>query len=141
MMSSLTSFGSTIEDRETIAACLILEAGSNVEPQPDAMIGVYNVICAQADYHNVTPARRVLYHNSRGQYSFSCMRFGRNTAVAKAKRHANWNLALWIIDMGESGWLGDITDGAYHFDGKKQDCFGEFTVRIGNHKFFKRKDK
>lgn len=128
-------FGST--DTETIATVLVLEAGSNAEPQPQAMIAVANVLGNRARLKGTTPATE-----ATRPYQFSCWK-AFDDATGRAKRHPNYKAAIGIAKRLQNHSLGDITNGATHYENIGRFGTPAWARRmtqvsvIGSHRFYR----
>jgi len=145
-----TSKDGSIHTLETVAACLILEAGGEKD------IGMWAVMCIIKNRakgsQSIAKWKTVVTKRSQ----FSCFN-GRTTpsAIAIAKAHPKWDDAIKIVLAAQADFK-DYTYGATHYHvcrgpskvspywtatvygGKNKKA--EVTVVIGNHVFLKNVD-
>ncbi len=128
----------TAEDRETIATCLILEAGTQGRSGLEA---VMSVIANRAkDRPELFPSVVL----SRGQFSSlnepARARYLLPRYVAKAKASHMWPTALEVVESAIAGQLVDTTNGATFYDqvGRRPKWIRAVnrTVQIGSHVFY-----
>ena len=121
----------TPNEREVVAATLILEAGG--EYATGAMEAVMEVVRNRASKRKLS-LRAVCLQ----KWQFSCWN-GADVAagIAKAKRHPRWDVAMAIITAPAT----NFTDGADHYHTLRVEPYWaqhlEATVIIGNHIFYK----
>lgn len=122
-------------DMETVAACLVLEAGG--EPT-GGMEAVMSVIDNRSRHSPALYASVVLK-----PHQFSSMSNGMDYAIERAKdmrKHGTqFERAMRIVSLAASGSLPDATNGAMYF------CIGrpswsykmDLVAEIGHHKFWR----
>ena len=117
---------------DTVVACIILEAGGEGRTGMEAVNEVL---------HNRAHAQhKTLFQIATAPMQFSCFNNGVEAAVAKAKKHPYWNVAMEIAKAS----LTDHTHGAkfYHTLNSKPSWAakilkkGAKIVIIGHHKFY-----
>ena len=129
------------EQKEVIAACLILEAGGE---GVDGMQAVMNVIQNRAGGNPLGYYTQVI-----ARKQFSCMnsltvsKRPMTELLAKAKDHKRWQEALRIVDAAAVGVLPDLTGGATHYYAtslKKAPSWAtqmQPTLKLKNHYFLR----
>lgn len=117
---------------ETVAACIILEAGG------EGRVGMEAV--NEVIHNRARMQKKSLYNIVMAPKQFSAMAIGADAAIKKAKNHKRWNEALNIVKSP----LTDHTHGAtyYHtidinpYWGPKLIKRGYKTLTIGHHLFY-----
>lgn len=110
---SLPRYSLTLEERETVAACLILEAASQGDI---GMRGVMAVVRNRARGLPELFAPTVL--RGRQFSAFNRITSGRESlaqAIARAKRDRMWVWAVAIVDEAAAESWSDPTNGATHY--------------------------
>jgi spore germination cell wall hydrolase CwlJ-like protein len=129
----------TTAEKETVAACLVLEAASQGEP---GMRGVMAVIRNRARSLPELFASAVLSYK---QFSaFNRITAGRETiphAIQRAQRDRTWSLALALVDEAVTDGWRDPTEGATHYTRSVERTPWTRTlartVTIGAHSFYR----
>jgi len=102
-----------ISERETIATCLVLEAGSAGDK---AMIAVMNVIQNRAKQDSNKYLSVI-----RKPFQFTCFNglMGKRVTLERyheiASNHCNYEKALDIVEFAFAGLLNDTTRGSTHY--------------------------
>lgn len=105
MLFSSESYASP---EETVAACLILEAGGEANPGMEAVMGV---IKNRAKGSNDVAKWEAVVLKPK---QFSCFNSTTTAAIAKAKNHSKWNVALNIVRNYHNSTI-DYSKGATHY--------------------------
>lgn len=131
---SVAAYASSLVASDTVAACLILEAGGEGRV---GMQAVANVIANRSAKSGKSLEREALK-----KWQFSCFNgISKEAAVAKARKHSAWPVAAELAKEAESGALPDITHGATHYYAPKVCGTPAWAWKlpycgtIGNHKF------
>ncbi|HVU31890.1 MAG TPA: cell wall hydrolase [Opitutaceae bacterium] len=126
-------------ERETVAACLVLEAASQGDL---GMRGVMAVIRNRAEGHPELFAPTVLKQKQFS--SLNRLTSGQETlwrAIQRAKRDRMWPTALKIVDAATEDTWYDPTDGATHYTRRGEHTAWTrslaCTVIIGRHAFYR----
>lgn len=125
-------------DFNVVAATLVMEAGG--ETDPNAMIGIYNVLKNRSLKSGDSMSEEALKPSQ-----FSCWNTGKvSKKIKSAQSHPKWDEAMKIVRSSPK----DITGGATHyhvFQGKRKvnpswNRKAETTKIIGDHVFLKNVD-
>lgn len=136
---SVTKHVLTSLERETVAACLILEAAS----QGDfGMRGVMAVIRNRSRGLAELYAPVVLRPKQFSALNrITAGRIPLNDAIARAKRDRMWSTALRIVDDAVADAWHDPTEGATHYTRSSEKIYGTrsltWTAIIGAHSFYR----
>lgn len=137
-LASLLVYNVALADspQEIVAACLVLEAGGEVD---GGMLAVMNVIQNRAKKKRMTFMEVVLERKQ-----FSCFNSGIKLAVIRARVHPKFENALFLVERASQGRLSDITLGADHYYAPKK-CSPIWakdmveTCVVGRHRFLRSK--
>ena len=132
-------YAMTAIERDTVAACLVLEAASQGQP---GMRGVMAVIRNRARGLPELFAPTVL--RERQFSAFNPITSGRETlthAIARAQHDRTWEVAVAIVDQALADTWNDPTGGATHYTRSGENIRWTHvlakTVTIGAHSFYR----
>ncbi len=126
-------------EQELVAAVIILEAGGEGYK---GMHAVASVIANRCKVDGKSPTQVVTK-----PYQFSCLNgISRSKAISMAKDGwpKQWEYAMTLASGIQTGRIKDTTRGAYFYQVNSlgvRKWHGEKTMTIGNHSFFRAKNK
>ena len=130
------------EQRETIAACLVLEAGGEGNAGMQAVMNVIQNRAGGNPSNFYAQATRPAQFTSLSSSSTAGFFKDYSPLIAKARHSVSWKTAQKIVDVAFDGKLDDLTRGATHYYAAKK-CKPTWaeeldeTVVIGAHRFMR----